>query len=54
MTRNEHAHALFHRAGNAGVAVSVDTRPKSIPNKRHKGKIDRKKSRQTLNKGRWD
>lgn len=54
MARNEHAYALHHRAGNAGAAVSVDTRPKTIPNKRHKGKLDRKKSRQSLRQARWD
>lgn len=50
--RNEHAHALHHRAGNAGTAVAVDTRPKSIPNKRRKS--DRKKTKQSLRQGRWD
>jgi hypothetical protein len=32
--RNGEAHALFARAGNAGCAIAVDTRPKSVPNKR--------------------
>ncbi len=50
--RNEHAFALYHRAGNAGTAVSVDTRPKAIPNKRRKN--TRKADRQALKKGRWD
>lgn len=50
--RNENALALFHRAGNAGVAVAVDTRPKKIASK--KGRNDRKSSRQRLRSGRWD
>lgn len=32
--RNEHAHALHFRAGNACVAVAVDTRPKRIANRK--------------------
>ena len=52
--RNDQAYALFFRAGNAGAAVAVDTRPKSIPNKKRKGASDRKKSRQSLRQGRWD
>jgi len=27
--RDENAHALFQRAGNASVAIAVDTRPKT-------------------------
>jgi hypothetical protein len=27
--RDENARALFQRAGNAGVAIAVDTRPKT-------------------------
>jgi len=50
--RNEHAYALRHRAGNAGCAVAVDTRPKSIPNKRRKNA--RKKLKQSLRKGQYD
>lgn len=50
--RNEHAAALFHRAGNAGVAVAVDTRPKSVPAKRKDP--GRKASRQKLRQGKWD
>lgn len=44
--RNEQAAALFHRAGNAGAAVAVDTRAKVIPNKRKLA--ERKQSRQKL------
>ncbi len=50
--RNEQAYALHHRAGNAGTAVAVDTRPKTIPNKRRKN--DRKKAKQSLRRGQWD
>mgnify|MGYP006277137465 CR=1 FL=1 len=46
--RNEHAAALGHRAGNAGAAVAVDTRPKTIPNKRRKN--DRKRVKATLSR----
>lgn len=31
---NEEARALFHRAGNANVAVAADTRPKIIRDKK--------------------
>lgn len=34
--RNEHACALHIRAGNAGTAVRVNTRPRAIPNKKKK------------------
>lgn len=44
--RNEQAAALRHRAGSAHVAVSVDTRPKSIPNRRKAN--DRKVSKVKL------
>lgn len=44
--RNAQAAALFHRAGNAGAAVAVDTRPKTIPNKR--GRTSRRAARVTL------
>lgn len=44
--RNEHAAALRLRAGNAGTAIAVDTRPKSIPNRRKKN--DRKAVRAQL------
>lgn len=44
--RNEHAFALHHRAGNAGTAVAIDTRPKTVPNKRKK--IEKQKSRKKL------
>jgi hypothetical protein len=50
--RNDQAYALRHRAGNAGVAVAVDTRPKSIPNKRRQN--TRKKLKQRLRKGQYD
>ncbi|MFZ3583382.1 hypothetical protein ACOI1H_14585 [Loktanella sp. DJP18] len=46
--RNEHAAALFMRAGNAGVAIAVDTRPQSIPNRRKKN--DRKSVKLSLRK----
>lgn len=52
MQRSEDARALFHRAGNAHVAVSVDTRPKTIQSRRRKN--DRKSNRQNLKKGQWD
>ncbi len=35
--RNEHAHALHARAGNASVAIRVDTRPKAVKPKKGKG-----------------
>lgn len=44
--RNPEAFALRHRAGNAGCAVAVDTRPKTVPPKRKKN--DRKKVNQAL------
>lgn len=50
--RNEHAAALYHRAGNAGAAVAVDTRPKSVPGKKRRN--DRKATRQKLRAGRFD
>jgi hypothetical protein len=33
-SRNEEARSLRHRAGNAHVAISVDTRPKTVSRKR--------------------
>ncbi|MFZ3583403.1 hypothetical protein ACOI1H_14690 [Loktanella sp. DJP18] len=50
--RNDQALALRMRAGNAGCAIAVDTRPKSIPNK--KARNTRKGDRQKLHKGQWD
>jgi hypothetical protein len=44
--RNEHALALRMRAGNAGVAIAVDTRPKSISNKKKRN--NRKKVKEKL------
>lgn len=41
--RNENARALFQRAGNAGVAVSVDTRPKTFRDKTKYSRKGRKK-----------
>lgn len=45
--RNEQAHALHFRAGNACVAVAVDTRPKRTINRKaysrkvkHPGRAD--------------
>ena len=46
--RNEHSHALFARAGNAGCAIAVDTRPKRVPNKRRKN--DRRAAKAGLKK----
>lgn len=46
--RNEHAAALHARAGNAGAAIAVDTRPKVVPNLRRKN--DRKAARLRLRK----
>jgi hypothetical protein len=40
-TRNEHAHALHARAGNASVAIRVDTRPKAVKPKKGKGSYRR-------------
>lgn len=42
MARNEQAAALRHRAGNAGTAIAVDTRPKIARPKHGKGAYDRK------------
>lgn len=42
MARNEQAAALHRRAGNAGTAIAVDTRPKVARLKRGKGAYDRK------------
>ncbi|MFZ3584557.1 hypothetical protein ACOI1H_20695 [Loktanella sp. DJP18] len=50
--RNEQAAALFHRAGNAGAAVAVDTRPKCVPAKKRRN--DRKASRQKLRSHSFD
>lgn len=44
--RNEQAAALHLRAGNAGTAIAVDTRPQIIPNKKKVN--DRKKAKQLL------
>ena len=52
MARNEHARALHHRAGNAGVAVSVDTRPKAVASKKRRN--DRKSAKQALRSGKWN
>lgn len=40
--RNEHAAALSLRAGNAGCAVAVDTRPKFVKAKKGKGSYSRR------------
>jgi hypothetical protein len=50
--RNDQAMALRMRAGNAGCAIAVDTRPKSIPNKKKRN--NRKADRRVLRKGNWD
>ncbi len=39
--RNEQARALHTRAGNANVAIRVDTRPKSVAPKKGKGSYRR-------------
>jgi hypothetical protein len=44
--RNEHAAALYARAGNAGTAIAVDTRPKVVVSRRRMN--DRKSVRQRL------
>ncbi len=44
--RNDQAYALRLRAGNAGTAIAVDTRPQVIPNKKKRN--DRKKVKQLL------
>lgn len=40
--RNEQAAALFARAGNAGQAIAVDTRPKIVRSRRHPDRAARK------------
>lgn len=50
--RNGEALALFFRAGNAGAAVAVDTRPKRVPNKRRRN--DRQSAQADLRRGAWD
>lgn len=50
--RNEHAYALRLRAGNAGTAIAVDTRPKVVPGKLRKN--DRKAVKQSLRREQWD
>jgi hypothetical protein len=45
--RNEHAAALRIRAGNAGTAVAVDTRPRVIASAR------RKSTRKSFKAQRW-
>lgn len=50
--RNEQAAALRLRAGNAGAAISVDTRPKVVPDQRKKS--TRKAVRAQLKSGKWD
>ena len=50
--RNDQALSLRMRAGNAHVAISVDTRPQSIPNKKKCN--TRKDTRRKLRKGSWD
>jgi hypothetical protein len=39
--RNEQARTLHTRAGNANVAIRVDTRPKSVEPKKGKGSYRR-------------
>lgn len=51
--RNQHTYSLYLRAGNAGVAVAVDTRPKTIPNKKKTSRVERKKTRAFIKKGAW-
>lgn len=50
--RNEHKTALFHRAGNAGCAVAVDTRPKAVPGKKRRHE-NRKAAKAALRRGDW-
>lgn len=50
--RNEHAAALHIRAGNAGTAIAVDTRPKTVPDRRKKS--DRKSVRAQLKSRDWE
>jgi stalled ribosome alternative rescue factor ArfA len=45
LARNEHAHALHTRAGNAGAAIRVDTRPKIVRPKKGKASYRRNKMR---------
>lgn len=44
--RDDNHRALFLRAGNAGCAVAIDTRPKTIPNKKRRN--DRKAQKAAL------
>lgn len=39
--RNEHAYALSLRAGNAGCAIAVDTRAKTVKSKKGAGSYSR-------------
>lgn len=41
-SRNEQKRALFHRAGNAGVAVTVDTRRKPLRARKGAGSYSRR------------
>lgn len=54
--RNENAFALRHRAGNAGVAVAVDTRPKAVNGRRKHDsrKQARSKLRNQMRSGSFD
>lgn len=47
--RNEHAASLRMRAGNAGTAIGVDTRPKTMRDRRKSN--DRKRVRSALRSG---
>lgn len=47
--RNPQAYALFHRAGNAGCAVAVDTRPKVFSPSKKEKRVE-KINTQNLNK----
>lgn len=54
---NEQARALFHRAGTATVAVAIDTRPKTVRNRKVYKRTGREAQRVRLNdirSGRFD
>jgi hypothetical protein len=50
--RNEHAAALYARAGNAGTAIAVDTRSKVVVSRRRMN--DRKAVRQSLRSAQFE
>ena len=45
-TRTEHARSLFQRAGTAALAIAVDTRAKTVRNKKGKDSYRRRDKHQ--------